>query len=155
MYLRSVSFLNIFASIVGAFWRLPCYSRLGVYRIDPIVSEGLPSQHAHTLHGAHSTFDIDLEGRCLIFTLDLSFSSSYEGLIQSNCTTCAVLEDMSAYWTPPLMFSHTNGTIEIVPQIGGMLMCVVIIMVKNYANKAVVTIFFSEIKLWLSHQGLE
>ncbi|KAF1935119.1 hypothetical protein EJ02DRAFT_362211, partial [Clathrospora elynae] len=42
-------------------------------------------------------------------------------LVQSNCTTCAVLEDMSAYWTPPLMFFHTNGTIEIVPQIGGML----------------------------------
>jgi hypothetical protein len=131
MYLRFVLFLNIFASIVGAFWRLPCYSRLGVYRIDPIVSEGLPSQHAHTLHGAHSTFRMGLDSRRLILTLDLDFSSSYEGLVQSNCTTCAVLEDMSAYWTPPLMFSHTNGTIEIVPQIGGMLMWVVRIIVRS------------------------
>ena len=97
MCLHSFLFLNIFASIVGAFWRLPCYSRLGVHRIDPIVSKGLPSQHAHTLHGAHSTFDIGLEGRYLIFTLDLNFFSSYEGLIQSNCTTYTVLEDMSAY----------------------------------------------------------
>jgi hypothetical protein len=55
MSLRSILFIYILASSVGAFWRLPCYSRLGVYRIDPIVSEGLPSQHAHTLHGAHST----------------------------------------------------------------------------------------------------
>lgn len=131
MCLRFVLFLNIFASIVGAFWRLPCYSRLGVYRIDPIVSEGLPSQHAHTLHGAHSTFRMGLDSRRLIFTLDLNFSSSYEGLVQSNCTTCAVLEDMSAYWTPPLMFSHTNGTIKIVPQIGGMLMWVVRIIIKS------------------------
>ena len=72
-----------------------------------------------------------LDSRRLIFTLDLNFSSSYEGLVQSNCTTCAVLEDMSAYWTPPLMFSHTNGTIEIVPQIGGMLMWVVRIIIKS------------------------
>ncbi|KAF1352923.1 hypothetical protein EJ07DRAFT_135293 [Lizonia empirigonia] len=103
-------FLSIFSLIVRAFWRLPCYSRLGVFRIDPIVSEGLPSQHAHTLHGAQN----------------LNFSSSYDSLVQSNCTTCAVLEDMSAYWTPPLMFSHTNGTIEIVPQIGGMLMWITV-----------------------------
>jgi hypothetical protein len=122
MSLSYILFMNILASFVGAFWRLPCYSRLGVYRIDPIVSKGLPSQHAHTLHGAHSTLRVSLEGRYLIFTLDLNFSSSYEGLVQSNCTTCAVLEDMSAYWTPSLMFSHANGTIEIVPQIGGMLM---------------------------------
>jgi hypothetical protein len=52
MNLRSTVFLNLFSSIVGAFWRLPCYSRLGVSRIDTIVSEGFPSQHAHTLHEA-------------------------------------------------------------------------------------------------------
>jgi hypothetical protein len=61
MDLRSTLFLNIFALSVGAFWRLPCYSRLGVYRIDPIVSKGLPSQHAHTLHGAHSTLRVCFE----------------------------------------------------------------------------------------------
>jgi hypothetical protein len=65
---------------------------------------------------------ISLEFRFPIFTLDLNFSSSFESLVLSNRTTCAVLEDMSAYWTPPLMFFHVNGTIEIVPQIGGMLM---------------------------------
>ncbi|KAF1352900.1 hypothetical protein EJ07DRAFT_135228 [Lizonia empirigonia] len=105
MIIKLFYFLIVLCSVVEAFWRLPCYSRLGVFRIDPIVSKGLPSQHAHTLHGGQN----------------LSFSSSYDSLVQSNCTTCAVLDDMSAYWTPPLMFSHRNGTIEIVPQVGGML----------------------------------
>ncbi|KAF2818101.1 hypothetical protein CC86DRAFT_238970, partial [Ophiobolus disseminans] len=88
-----------------AFWRLPCYSRLGVFRIDPIVSRGAPSTHAHTLHGAQN----------------LNFKSTYYDLLSSSCTSCAVLQDMSAYWTPPLMFYHLNGTIDIVPQVGGML----------------------------------
>lgn len=122
MNFRYTTFLNIFISIARAFWRLPCYSRLGVFRIDPILSKGLPSQHAHTLHGAQSTSTITLRVQCIIICLDLNFSSSYDSLVQSDCTTCAVLEDMSAYWTPPLMFSHINGTIEIVPQVGGMLM---------------------------------
>ncbi|KAJ5025163.1 hypothetical protein J3E73DRAFT_392408 [Bipolaris maydis] len=105
MNIRYIIFINVFTLTTRAFWRLPCYSRLGVFRIDPIVSEGLPSQYAHTLHGAQN----------------LNFSSSYDSLVHSKCTTCAVLEDMSASWTPPLMFSHTNGTVEIVPQVGGML----------------------------------
>ncbi|KAF2008331.1 hypothetical protein BU24DRAFT_360606 [Aaosphaeria arxii CBS 175.79] len=87
-----------------AFWRLPCYSRLGVYRIDPIVSPGKPSEHAHVLHGANG----------------LHFNASYSDLIKSNCTTCAVRQDMSVYWTPPLMFEYPNKTTEIVPQTNGM-----------------------------------
>jgi hypothetical protein len=122
MTLKLILYLNVLSSIVRAFWRLPCYSRLGVFRIDPIVSEGRLSQHAHTLHGGQSTFCVSVGDRCLTSSLDLSFSSSYDGLLHSNCTTCAVLEDMSAYWTPPLMFSHANGTTEIVPQVGGMVM---------------------------------
>ncbi|EUC40057.1 hypothetical protein COCMIDRAFT_109767 [Bipolaris oryzae ATCC 44560] len=114
MNIRYISLVSVFALTTRAFWRPPCYSRLGVFRIDLIVSEGLPSQHAHTLHGAQN----------------LDFSSSYDSLVQSKCTTCAVLEDMSAYWTPPLMFLHTNGTVEIVPQIGGMLMSVLKIKFK-------------------------
>ena len=120
MILRLILHINVLSSVASAFWRLPCYARLGVFRIDPIVSEGRPSQHAHTLHGGQSTCCVSVEDRCLTFSLDLGFSSSYDALLQSSCTTCAVLEDMSAYWTPPLMFSHANGSIEIVPQVGGM-----------------------------------
>ena len=120
MILRLILHINVLSSVASAFWRLPCYARLGVFRIDPIVSEGRPSQHAHTLHGGQSRFCVSGKDRCLTFSLDLGFSSSYDALLQSSCTTCAVLEDMSAYWTPPLMFSHANGSIEIVPQVGGM-----------------------------------
>lgn len=38
-----------------------------------------------------------------------------------NCTSCGVVEDRSAYWTPALYFQHANGTVEIVQQVGGML----------------------------------
>lgn len=38
-----------------------------------------------------------------------------------DCTTCNVVEDKSAYWTPPLYFQHDDGTVEMVPNVGGML----------------------------------
>ena len=97
MILRLILHMNVLSSVASAFWRLPCYARLGVFRIDPIVSEGRPSQHAHTLHGGQSTYCVSVEDRCLTFSLDLGLSSSYDALLQSSCTTCAVLEDMSAY----------------------------------------------------------
>jgi hypothetical protein len=42
--------------LVDAFWRLLCYLRLGVFRIDPIVFLGVPLGHAHTLYSAQSKF---------------------------------------------------------------------------------------------------
>jgi hypothetical protein len=38
--------------LVDAFWRLLCYLRLGVFRINPIVFLGVPLGHAHTLYSA-------------------------------------------------------------------------------------------------------
>ncbi len=52
---------------------------------------------------------------------DFDFNTTSADLLASNCTSCAVKQDKSAYWTPPIYFQHTNGTTEIVPQIGGML----------------------------------
>jgi len=57
---------------------------------------------------------------------DFGQTTDYESLAQCadeeyNCTSCGVTEDMSAYWTPPLYFQHTNGTVEMVPNVGGML----------------------------------
>ena len=42
-------------------------------------------------------------------------------LLSSDCTSCAVKQDKSAYWTPPLYFLHQNGSAEILQQSGGML----------------------------------
>lgn len=69
MILRLILHMNVLSSVASAFWRLPCYARLGVFRIDPIVSEGRPSQHAHTLHGGQSTCCVSVEDRCLTFSL--------------------------------------------------------------------------------------
>lgn len=44
-------------SLIGssdAFWRMPCRSRTGLMRIDPIMDYGGISDHVHTLHGAGS-----------------------------------------------------------------------------------------------------
>ena len=48
-------------------------------------------------------------------------STDMETLLESNCTSCAVEQDLSAYWTPALYFMHKNGSAEIVPEVGGML----------------------------------
>ena len=48
-------------------------------------------------------------------------SSTEQTLRESSCTSCAVTQDMSAYWTPALYFMHTNGSAELVEEVGGML----------------------------------
>lgn len=42
--------------------------------------------------------------------------------MNSDCTSCAVTQDKSAYWTPPLYFkSAADGQYTLVNQVGGML----------------------------------
>ncbi|MBE7180870.1 MAG: DUF1996 domain-containing protein [Terriglobus roseus] len=96
------------AALVGsadAFWRMPCHGRTGLARIDPIVDPGEVSGHAHAIHGGSG----------------FGMGATYEDLINSDCTSCGVYQDKSAYWTPPLLFQFPNGTTEVVPQVGGML----------------------------------
>ncbi|KAJ5303856.1 uncharacterized protein N7443_003516 [Penicillium atrosanguineum] len=97
--------LTIFPVVTDAFWRLPCRGRTGVARLDPIVDPGDISGHIHAVHGAGN----------------FGMSSDMNTLLESSCTSCAVEQDMSAYWTPPLYFMHTNGSAELVPEVGGML----------------------------------
>ena len=51
--------------------------------------------------------------------LDLGLSSTYDSLQSSNCTSCEIEKDLSAYWTPLLYYEHANGSFEEVPN-GGM-----------------------------------
>ncbi|OAX83176.1 hypothetical protein ACJ72_02467 [Emergomyces africanus] len=88
-----------------AFWRLPCRGRLGVARLDPLVNPGAVSSHAHVIHGASN----------------FGMSVSVDELLNSQCTSCAVKEDKSIYWTPAAYFRHPNGDTELVEQVGGML----------------------------------
>lgn len=88
-----------------AFWRMPCRSQTGIGRIDPIVDPGEVSSHVHTIHGGGG----------------MGFNADYQSLTSSNCTSCEVTQDHSAYWTPALYFMYTDGTAVMVPQVGGML----------------------------------
>ncbi len=73
-------------------------------RVDPLTDFGLISDHAHAVHGSNG----------------FSFTSNASDLMQSECTSCSVTQDRSAYWTPALYFEHINGTFELIPQSGGM-----------------------------------
>ena len=53
--------------------------------------------------------------------IDFGMSSSYNDLIASSGTSCAVSQDKSAYWTPALYFIGVDGKTELVEQVGGML----------------------------------
>lgn len=52
---------------------------------------------------------------------DFNMYTTASDLINSNCTSCEVTQDKSAYWTPALYFMYPDGTTELVPQVGGML----------------------------------
>ncbi|KAK5797448.1 hypothetical protein VI817_003739 [Penicillium citrinum] len=97
--------LASFPSVADAFWRLPCRGRSGVARLDPIVDPGKISSHVHAIHGGGN----------------FGMSANFESLLESDCTSCGVTQDKSAYWTPALYFMHNDGTAEMVPQVGGML----------------------------------
>ncbi|KAI3097075.1 hypothetical protein CBS147333_9404 [Penicillium roqueforti] len=95
----------LFPSLTNAFWRLPCRGRTGLARLDPLVDPGTVSSHAHAVHGGGS----------------FGMSSDEASLLESDCTSCAVTQDKSAYWVPALYFMHTNGSAEVVDEVGGML----------------------------------
>lgn len=48
-------------------------------------------------------------------------NSDYNSLMASDCTSCEVTQDRSAYWVPTLNFMYPNGTMVMVQQVGGML----------------------------------
>ncbi|EKV14697.1 hypothetical protein PDIG_31500 [Penicillium digitatum PHI26] len=97
--------LALFPGHANAFWRLPCRGRTGLARLDPIVDPGAVSPHVHAIHGSGG----------------FGMSSTQETLLGSDCTSCAVTQDKSAYWVPALYFMHANGSAEVVEEVGGML----------------------------------
>lgn len=101
----SAAALLLTAGQVSAFWRLPCRGRLGVARIDPLMDFGIAGSHAHSIQGGNA----------------FSETSLSDDLLQSDCTSCAVTQDKSAYWAPALYFMYDNGTTALVEQSGGQL----------------------------------
>ncbi|TAQ91244.1 hypothetical protein B7494_g434 [Chlorociboria aeruginascens] len=102
--LKAVLLLTLSVSI-EAFWRMPCLSRSGLARLDPLISFGKESSHVHAIHGSSG----------------FSETSTWSDLRAGDCTSCQVSEDKSAYWTPALYFQSTSGEFTLVQQVGGML----------------------------------
>jgi hypothetical protein len=48
-------------------------------------------------------------------------TSDYDDLRAGQGTTCQVVQDQSAYWTPALYFKGADGTVKLVDNVGGML----------------------------------
>lgn len=97
--------LALFSGAADAFWRMECRGRTGLARLDPLVEPGEVANHAHAIHGG-SNFGLNTD---------------YDSLVESDCTSCMVKQDKSAYWTPSLHFIHEDGETEVVGQSGGML----------------------------------
>lgn len=95
----------LFAPSAHAFWRLSCSQPVLDARVDPIVSFGKASSHAHTIQGSNGTHTIKFKWAVFILSrmLAVSFSTTFEDLVDSNCTTCQIKDDKSIYWTPQLV----------------------------------------------------
>ncbi|CZS90192.1 related to glyoxal oxidase precursor [Rhynchosporium graminicola] len=78
---------------VSGFWRMPCRVRTAAARIDPLVNNGSISQHVHAIHGSGG----------------FSATAGYDDLRASDCTSCQVTQDKSAYWHPALYFKSEDG----------------------------------------------
>lgn len=48
-------------------------------------------------------------------------SSTYDDLMNGDCTSCQVTQDKSVYWHPSVYFKGEDGTFTLVGQTGGML----------------------------------
>lgn len=104
MYASTIA-LALAAALAGpasAFWRMPCPSRLIQERIDPLVFPGQVSAHVHTVAGGNG----------------FGFTENYRQARESECTSCPITADLSAYWTPKLYYHAENGSFLSVPQAG-------------------------------------
>ncbi|KAI0401311.1 hypothetical protein F4802DRAFT_609478 [Xylaria palmicola] len=94
------------SSVTDAFWRMECRGTTGLARVDPIVDFNRIGAHAHAVHGSSG----------------FGLSANYDDLVDGDCTSCAVKQDKSAYWTPAMYFlDSATGEYSPVPQVGGML----------------------------------
>ena len=83
------------------YWRMPCLGVTGIGRIDPIIAPGKLSAHVHTIKGASG----------------LSEDTTVDQLLASECTSCSIAQDKSAYWAPQMYFWDTSrNTVELVPE---------------------------------------
>ncbi|CAK3834219.1 Hypothetical predicted protein [Lecanosticta acicola] len=86
---------------VDAFWRMNC-SPIQSGRVDPLVNPGALAAHNHAIVGA----------------ANIGINATYDSLLNSECTSCEISGDKSAYWTPTLYYNYANGSFVEVPHAG-------------------------------------
>ncbi|KAJ7042817.1 hypothetical protein C8F04DRAFT_55106 [Mycena alexandri] len=72
----------------GAYWLMASNNILTTQRLDPVVSPGSVSTHAHSVLGGSN----------------FNFNTSTTALRNSSCTSIPIPEDKSNYWFPQLYF---------------------------------------------------
>ncbi|KIX92606.1 uncharacterized protein Z520_11635 [Fonsecaea multimorphosa CBS 102226] len=98
---QSLWSLALLPSLSHAYWRMAC-SVSQTARVDLILNPGEVSGHVHKFAGGSN----------------VNQYSDFNSLQTSNCSTCEVQQDKSAYWTPQLYYAHANGSFEEVPNYG-------------------------------------
>ncbi|KAK3717744.1 hypothetical protein LTR37_005515 [Vermiconidia calcicola] len=93
-----------FLGYVDAFWRMNC-AVIQTGRVDPLVNYGAVAAHAHTIVGGSN----------------IGVNSTFRTLINSECSSCEIAADKSAYWTPLLYYSYPNGSFLEVPHGGSVI----------------------------------
>ncbi|KAI0245871.1 hypothetical protein BJV78DRAFT_1079384, partial [Lactifluus subvellereus] len=101
----------------NAFFRLPCAKPVVDARIDPIINPGRASSHLHTIMGSSA----------------IGYGTTFGDLRNSQCSTCKVKDDKSAYWIPQLYYQYKNGSFQAVTH-GGM---IVYYIQRNAPNETV------------------
>ncbi|PBK67676.1 hypothetical protein ARMSODRAFT_958669 [Armillaria solidipes] len=93
--MKSLFFLATLSSTVNAYWLMSVGTLTPEpQRVDPILSPGAVSSHAHYVLG----------GSNFRQTTDTA------SLRSSECTTTPIAEDKSSYWYPNLYFEWANGS---------------------------------------------
>ncbi|KAJ6554576.1 hypothetical protein B0H19DRAFT_995026 [Mycena capillaripes] len=77
-----------------AYWLMAANNIITTQRLDPVVSPGSVSTHAHSVLGG-SNFGLN---------------TSTAALRDSSCTSIPIPEDKSNYWFPQMYFQWSNGT---------------------------------------------
>ncbi|KXH64089.1 hypothetical protein CSAL01_01336 [Colletotrichum salicis] len=103
---QALALVSALITSAEAFWRMECPGRVGLTRVDPLMSFGVAAPHVHAIHGSGG----------------ISPTADFGDLTASDCTSCRVKQDKSAYWHPALYFQDSStGEFELVDQVGGML----------------------------------
>lgn len=66
----------------------------------------------------HISADSKLSLQRSNYATDIDIDSTFESLQKSECTSCNIDSDKSAYWTPTLYYQRKDGSIVEVPQEG-------------------------------------